>query len=215
MIKSIILTIVLAASTCLTGQASLVFSLSNTNPSTSTQLNFRASGTISASDFGSTYMSDPLPKVYIYIPGLEWISGSLNTGVNNASNGAGNTAPTIVGVNYVLTNSNVNGAFTDVIMLESSSLWDSLSDFQIGQDLDWTFSVRNFNIPAYDFNAFIAAAPSGISHQIGTGIVTPEPDPSAVPEPGQVAASLLLLGGIGGYVVLKRRKSAKSAVAIG
>ena len=34
---------------------------------------------------------------------------------------------------------------------------------------------------------------------------------SAVPEPGQVAASLLLLGGIGGYVFLKRRKAAKTA----
>jgi hypothetical protein len=31
-------------------------------------------------------------------------------------------------------------------------------------------------------------------------------DPVPVPEPGQVAASLLLLGGIGAYVFLKRRK---------
>jgi hypothetical protein len=37
-------------------------------------------------------------------------------------------------------------------------------------------------------------------------------DPAAVPEPGQVAASLLLLAGIGGYVFLKRRKAAKAAV---
>jgi hypothetical protein len=35
------------------------------------------------------------------------------------------------------------------------------------------------------------------------------PTPSTVPEPGQVAASLLLVGGIGGYVFLKRRKAAK------
>jgi hypothetical protein len=47
-----------------------------------------------------------------------------------------------------------------------------------------------------DMNAIVAAGPS-----------------SAVPEPGQVAASLLLLGGIGGYVFLKRRKAAKPAVA--
>jgi hypothetical protein len=33
---------------------------------------------------------------------------------------------------------------------------------------------------------------------------------AAVPEPGQVAASLLLLAGIGGYVWLKRRKPAKA-----
>jgi len=39
------------------------------------------------------------------------------------------------------------------------------------------------------------------------------PSASAVPEPGQVAASLLLLGGIGGYVFLKRRKAAKPALA--
>ena len=37
---------------------------------------------------------------------------------------------------------------------------------------------------------------------------------SVVPEPGQVAASLLLLGGIGGYVFLKRRKAVKTAVPV-
>ena len=40
-----------------------------------------------------------------------------------------------------------------------------------------------------------------------------QPVPSTVPEPGQVAASLLLLAGIGGYVFLKRRKAAKPALA--
>jgi WD40 repeat protein len=39
------------------------------------------------------------------------------------------------------------------------------------------------------------------------------PSSSAIPEPGQVAASLLLLSGIGGYVFIKRRKAAKPAVA--
>ena len=37
--------------------------------------------------------------------------------------------------------------------------------------------------------------------------------PTAVPEPGQVAASLVLIAGIGGYVFLRRRKAAKAAVA--
>ncbi len=41
----------------------------------------------------------------------------------------------------------------------------------------------------------------------------PGPDPAAVPEPGQVAASLLLLAGIGGYVFFKRRKAAKATMA--
>jgi len=40
------------------------------------------------------------------------------------------------------------------------------------------------------------------------------PSSAAVPEPGQVAASLLLLGGIGGYVFLKRRKAAKVAAPV-
>jgi hypothetical protein len=48
----------------------------------------------------------------------------------------------------------------------------------------------------------------------GFTISAPAPT-NPVPEPGQVATSLLLLGGIGGYVFLKRRKSAKTAVAIG
>jgi len=36
---------------------------------------------------------------------------------------------------------------------------------------------------------------------------------AAIPEPGQVAASLLLLAGTGGYVFLKRRKLAKTAAS--
>ena len=51
----------------------------------------------------------------------------------------------------------------------------------------------------------------------GNGIIAladayePFVDSTAVPEPGQVAASLLLPGGIGGYVFLKRRKAAQPA----
>lgn len=39
------------------------------------------------------------------------------------------------------------------------------------------------------------------------------PAPAGVPEPGQIAASILLLAGIGGYVWMKRRKAAKPALA--
>jgi hypothetical protein len=46
-----------------------------------------------------------------------------------------------------------------------------------------------------------------------TAAASSGPDPSPVPEPGQVAASLLLLSGIGGYVWMKRRKAAKPATA--
>ena len=44
--------------------------------------------------------------------------------------------------------------------------------------------------------------------------VTVNVGPSGVPEPGQVAASLLLLAGVGGYVFVKRRKAAKMATPV-
>ena len=49
--------------------------------------------------------------------------------------------------------------------------------------------------------------------QVGVAILAGDTGTAAVPEPGQVAASLLLLVGIGGYVFIKRRKTAKPAVA--
>jgi hypothetical protein len=44
--------------------------------------------------------------------------------------------------------------------------------------------------------------------------VTVNIGPAGVPEPGQVAASLLLLAGVGGYVFVKRRKAAKIATPV-
>jgi len=48
------------------------------------------------------------------------------------------------------------------------------------------------------------------AQSFATSYFTPS---AAVPEPGQVVASLLLLAGIGGYVFVKRRKAAKPALA--
>ena len=63
-----------------------------------------------------------------------------------------------------------------------------------------------------------ATVQSGFSGQIVAPALLPGqtggpgvPDSAAVPEPGQVAASLLLIAGIGGYVLLKRRKTAKAS----
>jgi hypothetical protein len=63
-----------------------------------------------------------------------------------------------------------------------------------------------------------ATVQSGFSGQIVAPALLPGQigslggaDSAAVPEPGQVAASLLLLSGIGGYVFVKRRKAAKPA----
>jgi hypothetical protein len=65
-----------------------------------------------------------------------------------------------------------------------------------------------------------ATVQSGFSGQIVAPALLPGqtggpgvPDSAAVPEPGQVAAPLLLLAGIGGYVFIKRRKTAKPALA--
>jgi hypothetical protein len=49
----------------------------------------------------------------------------------------------------------------------------------------------------------------GASQPVSLEAIVLEEYTAAVPEPGQVAASLLLLAGIGGYVWIKRRKTAK------
>jgi hypothetical protein len=49
---------------------------------------------------------------------------------------------------------------------------------------------------------------SGIPSINTSDFFTGDGDTAAVPEPGQVAASLLLLGGIGGYIFIKRRRAA-------
>jgi hypothetical protein len=59
--------------------------------------------------------------------------------------------------------------------------------------------VATFSLPS----SFFIGGPAGVTLYGG--------ESAAVPEPGQVAASLLLLTGIGGYVWLKRRKVAKPA----
>ena len=96
----------------------------------------------------------------------------------------------------------------------------------IGQDtLDLPWGTDNFEGGAGDFQLTAApgsGAPNGTwlfeqTTSEGSGnlmfLTSMSPDSSSVPEPGQVAASLLLLAGIGGYDFLKRRKTAKSAPA--
>ena len=42
---------------------------------------------------------------------------------------------------------------------------------------------------------------------------TLDTDTASVPEPSQVAASILLIGGIAGFVIVKRRKEASEDLA--
>jgi hypothetical protein len=73
------------------------------------------------------------------------------------------------------------------------------------------FDTGNIGVKGIELSNFATPFPD-ISYIGVTGVV-PGPGPSPVPEPGQVAASLLLLAGIGGYVWMKRRKTAKPATA--
>lgn len=83
---------------------------------------------------------------------------------------------------------------------------DSGSDFNSQID-GWIDEVAIYNVA-------LAAGDVSTLYTNGTnGIGAGGGGSAAVPEPGQVAASLLLLGGIGGYVFIKRRKAAKPAVA--
>ena len=88
---------------------------------------------------------------------------------------------------------------------------------QIGTRAGGFTSITTFNGSAY-MNAGTNTAYMVLWDYGGdTGALiqqsTFEPGTSPVPEPGQVAASLVLLAGIGGYVFLKRRKAAKGLTA--
>jgi hypothetical protein len=85
------------------------------------------------------------------------------------------------------------GAFTGAGQIQVNGIFNALG------------SASGSNVSP---NYSALAAPTSVTVQY-TYTVAPAP----VPEPGQVAASLLLLGGIGAYVFIKRRKkSAPAAV---
>jgi hypothetical protein len=87
----------------------------------------------------------------------------------------------------------VSGGNTELTGMESNGVIQFLGTFD---SFSWT----------------VSAAEIYSNWNLGVSSVS-APDPSPVPEPGQVAASVLLLAGIGGYVWMKRRKTAKPAVA--
>jgi hypothetical protein len=81
-----------------------------------------------------------------------------------------------------------------------SNSWGGLGQYAIG-NFTATSSFVDFNLNG------IGGLPLINAFQIR------DVTSAAVPEPGQVAASLVLPAGIGGYVFLKRRKAAKAATA--
>lgn len=135
---------------------------------------------------------------------------SLTLTVSGASSGNGTfTKSDFTGWSW-----NTNGGTLD---LDAQLIGQSTNDLPWGTD--------ESEGGAGDFQLIAAAgsgAPNGtwFFQQLtseGNGdfmfLTSMSPDSLAAPEPGQVAASLLLLAGIGGYVWLKRRKAAKSAPA--
>ncbi len=130
---------------------------------------------------------------------------SLTLTVSGASSGNGTfTKSDFIGWNWA-----TNGATLDL---------DAELVGQSTPDLPW--GTQNFGGGAGDFQLFATAesgAPNGtwlfqLTTSAGSGdlmvLTSMSPTSSSVPEPGQVAASLLLLAGIGGYLWLKRRKAA-------
>jgi len=72
--------------------------------------------------------------------------------------------------------------------------------FTDGEAVGWTFSntkIEDFSNLVFQINSITGAG--GSLKFIGT-------DPSPVPEPSQVAASILLIAGIVGFVMVRRRK---------
>ena len=117
----------------------------------------------------------------------------FSTGMDWTTYSADNVFTPVSGRNYALVFDSISAAGGD------ATIGNFLTDVQFGA---WVYNPSATPLTPQSFTLSYATGGGGG----GT---------AAVPEPGQVAASLLLLGGIGGYVFLKRRKSAKAAVAIG
>jgi hypothetical protein len=73
--------------------------------------------------------------------------------------------------------------------------------------LNTVLTITSSGSPAQDWSLFTAPTSYTLRYTY-----TPS-GPTAVPEPGQVAASLLLLGGIGAYYFVKRRRKSAPAAA--
>jgi hypothetical protein len=77
-----------------------------------------------------------------------------------------------------------------------------------GAQTDAAFGIADLQFIATISNPLVTYLRTGgdITALPVNGVEFTGPESAAVPEPGQVAASILLLAGIGGYVWLKRRK---------
>jgi hypothetical protein len=119
---------------------------------------------------------------------------SIPVTINNVNSGA----------NSAYYKDNTSGTYLNAYNGFTTPIQVSISGLTPGTHT-MKFAIADAGDDSYDSAVFIDAGSfSATLDSVGS---------AAVPEPGQVAASLLLLGGIGGYAFVKRRKAAKSALA--
>ncbi len=142
-------------------QASLVVSVEA--GSTSSTLNLKVTGTV---DQVGTISPNNL---YIYSLGEGWASGGLVNYLSAVTVGPSNEGP-------VISSSTVYNLQGDIDMFGTVGVQDVIyldlgATATAGTVLDYTFSVRNFGIPSYDFTPLLDG---GLSGQIGRDVI-PEP----------------------------------------
>jgi hypothetical protein len=118
---------------------------------------------------------------------------SIPVTINNVNSGA----------NSAYYKDNTSGTYLNAYNGFTTPIQVSISGLTPGTHT-MNFAIADAGDDSYDSAVFIDAGSfSATLDSVGS---------AAVPEPGQVAASLLLLGGIGGYFFVKRRKAAKATL---
>lgn len=163
-------------------------------------------------------------------------AGSEASGTLNSVNGlirtwgtgmaTSNSTSTRLNFNPTLPFTPAEDTSSSFALLGGQSLVGSPLTFSIGsgswssyQSSGGTGNTPNFTgrlvlSPSYSSAVDISLLTSGLASSLSSYTLRyTYTSPSPVPEPGQVAASILLLGGIGGYVFIKRRRKSAAAAA--
>ena len=163
------------------------------------RLDLSVSGTVEASEFGN---AGPNNTIYFYSPGVSWRGGTdFNNYPSDITIGASNDGPEISGSTpYYLKSASVFSGTEDVIEVQNF-----VESFGVGDSVDWSFSVQNFNEGNLDFTPLLSQ--STLNTQIGAGTQT-------IPEPSAMG---LIFGTVGmaAAVFGRRRRSGRGGIARG
>ena len=175
------------------------------------------------------------------VAGLTSFAGSAKAGLVNVNFSTGNGANDFSGQIFGL-NDNGDSTPTSILVksiggktLASEFSFSSLGfhgfNFNVSNGvvtyLDWRSIAYQGNFAALEFdnypwgawNNFMSQAPDYMNVNVDNNnpvsftIDNGSGSTAAVPEPSQVAASLLLVGGIAGFVIVRRRKESALALA--